>query len=45
MQIQLRAIWRDVDFLCEASMGMPLFFSPSHDVDAISVDHIKSSLN
>ena len=34
MQIQLRAIWRDE---CEASMGMPLFFSPSHDVDAISV--------
>ena len=34
MQIQLRAIWRDE---YEASMGMPLFFSPSHDVDAISV--------
>ena len=34
MQIQLRAIWRDES---EASMGMPLFFPPSHGVDAISV--------
>ena len=37
MQIQLRAIWRD-EFIRKHSMGMPLFFSPSHGVDAISVN-------